>query len=184
MKNVVDLFKWLLEADIRVKNAVSLLVALFSVTVFYFASSRSWWFQEIQQGYGPIGVIIALSVVLLIAFLIAGLVYTGIAAIFQHVASRQSARRQEEARKQVVWENLSGLTRWQRRFLLRFIDEDRTQIADFQVGGYKAAWDFEMEVLLKKEIIIEHHQAGVYEIAPDYHDYLKQNWNRETGELA
>jgi hypothetical protein len=184
MKDIIDLFsKLLLEKDIRAKNAASLLVALLSVAVFYFASRHSQWFQDVE-GYGGIGVGVALLVVFLIAFLAVGLVYSGMTTYYQYVVSRQRAQQEAEQQQKTIRDNLDNLTDWQRKFLLRFIVEDRRQIPEFELGQFKAGWDFEVAVLVKKRIVKEHRRAGVYEIEPIYLDYLKANWNPEAGTLG
>ncbi len=182
MKDIVDFTKWLLEKDIRAKNAASFLVALLSVVVFYFTSKHCQWFQELKE-YGTIGVAVALLVVFLIAFLSAWLVYSGVAAYRQRIVSHQRAQQKAEQQQKNIRENLNSLTDWQRKFLLRFIVEDRRQIPEFEVGQYRAVWDFEMAVLIEKGIVKEHRQAGVYEIEPHCYDYLKENWNPQTGTL-
>ena len=183
MKHVFDLSKWLLEHDIRAKNAVSFLAALLSVVVFYFASRHCRWFQEIQ-GYAAIGVGVVLLMVFLIGFLSTWLVYSGVATHWQRLASRERAQEEAGQEKESLRNNLESLSDWQGKFLLRFIVEGRRQIPEFEVGRYKAAWDFEMGVLIEKGIVKEHRQARVYEIEPHYHDYLKENWNPETGALG
>lgn len=85
---------------------------------------------------------------------------------------------------ETIRHNLKGLTEWQRQFLLRFIVEQRMQMAEFEIGGYKAAWDFELEVLLSKGIVHKHSSASVYEIDPRYHEYLQKNWDPASGTLA
>jgi hypothetical protein len=64
-------------------------------------------------------------------------------------------------------QTLTCLTPWQRAFLLRLLREGRRQIPEWEVGQYRAAWDFEMEVLVRKGIVYDH--GGMYEIAPDYY---------------
>ena len=194
MNQMADLSKWLLEKDIRAKNAASCLLALLSVVVFYFASRHSEWFRELDR-YGAVGVGVALGVVFLSAFLATWLVYSGVAAYRHRVVSTRSAeqerilanqRAEQEADQQerLLRGNLDSLTTWQRGFLLRFIVEDRRQIPEFEVGQYKAAWDFEMAPLIAKRIVIYHRGGGgVYEIAPVYHAYVREHWNPQTGAL-
>lgn len=174
MKGVLGLFKWLLERDIRTKNATCLLTALVVAALFYFTFSNTAWFQGIE-GFGGVGVAVTLLVVLVGTYCAAWLVYSGVASQRQRVASRQRACRDVALKTRIVRRNLDGLTPWQRQFLLRFIVEGRTQIPDFEVGGYRAAWDFEMQVLINKEIVREHRNAGVYEIDRIYYDYLRKH---------
>ena len=189
MKDIAGLSKWLLEKDIRTKNATSLLVALLSVVVFFFASKHRGWFQDVES-YGPVGVAVALVIVLLTSFLSTSLIWSGIVTIWQQrVARKEKEERREiaartvEQKKRAVRASLESLTEWQRKFLLRFVVEDRTQIPEFEVGQFKATWDFEMAVLVEKGIILEHRRAGVFEIQPVYLEYLKANWNPKTGTL-
>lgn len=183
MRPLLDFLKRLLDMKTTIKNAVSLLVALVSVSVFYFTSKDSQWFEDLDE-YGLIGVGVSLSVVFLIGFLSAWLIYSGLATRRQRVASHRAALERAEQEIDAVRRNLDSLTPWQRTFLLRFIVERRTQIPDYEVGGYKAVWGSEMAVLVSKGIVKEHPQAGVYEIEPVYDGYLKQNWNPDTGGLS
>jgi len=184
MKNVIDLAKWLLERDIRTKNATSVLVALLSVVVCYFVSRRCLWFQELHQEYRAAGTAVAMLVVFLTAFLAAWLVYSGIAAHHGRVVSRRQARQKAEQQQRTIRDNLDSLTEWQRSFLRRFLAENRRQIPEWEVGQYRAAWDFEMSVLLNKRIVKAHSQSGtVYEIEPLYYVYLKEHWNPHTSTL-
>ena len=182
MKDFVDLAKWLLEKDIRAKNAASFLVALTSVVIFYFASRHCGWFREIE-GHGAPAIVFAFAIVFLIAFLGTWLVYSGVATYHQQVVSRRQAQEEAERKTTSVRNNLETLTNWQRKFLLRFIVERRTQIPEFEVGRFKAAWDFEMDVLIEKGIVKEHSSAGVFEIEPVYHQYLLEHWSPQTGAL-
>lgn len=184
MKEVVDFAKWLLERNIRAKNATSVLVALLSVAVCYFTSKHCQWFRELHE-YGAGGVPVALLVVFLTAFLGIWLIYSFIAARHQRVVSRHTAQREAEHQQRIIRDNLVSLTNWQRGFLLRFIVENRRQIPEFEVGTYKATWDFEVEVLIEKGIIKEHSSSGVdvHEIEPLYYAFLKERWNPQAGTL-
>ena len=155
MKDVGDLSKWFFEKDIRAKNAASLLVALLSVVIFYFASRHRDWFQDVER-FGATGIAVALLIVFLIALLSASLICSGVAASYRRVVARQRAGREAKQQKETIRDNLNSLTDWQRKFLLRFIVEGRTQIPEFEVGQFKAAWDFEMAVLVEKGIVKEH----------------------------
>jgi hypothetical protein len=183
MNPFLDLFTWLLEKDIRAKNAGALLIALLSVTCFYFSSRHFSWFKELDR-FGVLGVAVALLIVFLIAFLASSLIFSSVESRRHRAVSALKSQQKAEQRKAFIRNNLESLTDWQRRFLLRFIVERRTQIPEFEVGQYKAAWDFEMAVLVEKGIVIEHRRAGVYEIEPSYHAYLRDHWQQDTGELA
>ena len=183
MKDLIDVSKWLLEKDIRAKNGASFLAGLLGLVSFYFASRDREWFQHIEE-YGEAAIAVALVIVFLIAFLATWLVWSGVAASRQRMVAIQQAEGEAKESLMSVRNNLESLTAWQRQFLLRFITEGRTQIPEFEVGQYRAAWDFEMSVLVEKGIIQEHHRAGVYEIEPVCLVYLKQNWNPATGELG
>lgn len=194
MNPVAELFKWLLERDIRTKNAVSALVALVSVAVFYPQAHSSSWLRELER-YGGMGVAIALILVFFIAYLTVWLLYSGVAAYCHNCADRRNAENERIAEIQQAQEDdkqcrlairnkLESLTDWQRKFLLRFVVEGRTQIPTFEVGQYRAAWDFEMAVLIEKGIVQEHRRAGVYEIIPRYLKYLQENWDPKAGTLG
>jgi hypothetical protein len=112
----------------------------------------------------------------------------GVASVLGYTLSKEapaSQDRQTEAEqgKRAIRNTLESLSDWQRWFLLRFIVEGRRQIPDFEVGDFKAAWDFEMDVLIAKGIVRQY-RGGVYEIVPTYYEYLKKNWNPQAGTLA
>jgi hypothetical protein len=79
---------------------------------------------------------------------------------------------------------LFRLSPWQRSFIQRFVLENRNQIPEFEVGQYKAAWDFEMAVLIDKGIVREIPRSGVYEINTTYYNYLMQHWDPRTDDLC
>lgn len=183
MKHLVGFLQWLLERDIRTKNATSVLGALLSVIVFYFVSKPYQWFHDLHQEYGAGGTAVAMLAVFLAVFLGVWLVYSGIAAHHGRVATRRQAQQKVQQQQSAIRNNLESLTEWQCKFLLRFIVEDRRQIPAFEVGRYKAAWDFEMDVLIAKNII-KQHRGEVYEIHPLYHAYLIEHWDPATGTLG
>lgn len=141
------------------------------------------WSVWLEAHYGAVGVAVAVLMVFLMGFLSAWFVYSGVATHHKRVISRQRAQVEAELGTTFVRNNLESLTDWQRKFLLRFIVERRMQIPEFEVGQFKAAWDFEMAVLVEKGIVKEHRRAGVFEIEPIYHQFLLEHWNRETGAL-
>ena len=179
MNSALDFVKWLLEVDIRVRNALSVLLALLSIIVFHFTSKRTEWFEGLRV-YGGLGVPIALLVIALVVFLVTWLICCGADTIWR----RKRVLQRVEQEKRAVRSNLETLTGWQGQFLLRFLVEGRAQIPEWEIGGYKAVWGSEVEVLITKGMLKAHRHAGVYEIEPIYRDYLKQHWNPEAGTLA
>lgn len=166
MKHLVEFSKWLLEKEIRPKNAASALIALLSLVIFYFTSRHSEWFHELQQGHGAIGVAIAHLLVFLVVFLCTSLIYSRIADHHRQVV-----------RDRAIRDDLDALSDWQRRFLRRFIDEKRRQIPWGEVG-FPPVWEPEMNVLLSKGIVTDPSGNGeVYEIEPIYYHYLKEHYH-------
>jgi heme exporter protein D len=182
MKEVSELIKWFLEKDIRTKNAISMLVAIGSAFVFFMASHDRLWFQPIKT-YGAVAVGCSVISVAIAAFICTSLVYACVVASREKLLeeSRQSAAREAQLRS--IRDTLETLTDWQRMFLLRFIIEQRSQIPEFDVGQFRAVWDFEMAVLVEKGVVKDYRHAGVYEIAPVYREYLAHNWDPESGTL-
>lgn len=176
------ILKSLLEVNIRVKNATSVLFALASVFLVFVMARQSAWFHDVQ-GYGAMGVAVALSVVFLSTFLGVWLLLTGATALADRVGSRRRGRQRAEAQTDLILRNLDSLTEWQRSFLVRFVVENRMQMPEWEVGGYRALWGPEMDVLLAKQIIRQH-GGGMYEIEAAYYDYLNRNWDPETRRLA
>ena len=136
------------------------------------------------QVFGPIGVAVTMAVVFFAVFLATSLAFSGIAHHRHAVVSSEKAKREVEREKETIRRNLEGLTGWQRHFVARFLLESRTQIPESDVGGYRMVWGDEVQVLINKGIIREHRNAGVYEIEPKYHDYLKDHLDRDTGALV
>jgi hypothetical protein len=182
MKPLIDLTTWLLERDIRAKNAASVLLALLSAVCFYFITRHSQWMQEIDRR-GTLAVPIALVVVFLISFLTVWLIAAGILRQYERTIRRRQLQELADQKRISVRRTLESLTDWQRRFLLRFIVEGRTQIPEFEVGQFRAAWDFQMDVLVQKGVVRQHRRAGVYEIEPVYLEYLQENWDPQNGTL-
>ncbi|WP_425399081.1 hypothetical protein [Aeoliella sp.] len=183
MKPLVDLATWLLEKNIRAKNAVSLLCALLVVAIVYFTSADAAWIAELDKR-GPLGLPVALSVIFLTAFLSCWL----IASAVQQVATKRNARRKQldtaQQRELRLLDTLLSLTNWQRSFVLRYIEEGTTQIHEYEIGGHKVVWGPEVEMLVRKGIIRQHRRAGVYEIVPAYLNYLRTHWDPQTGKLS
>jgi len=183
MKEYLDFLRRLLEKDFPIKNVVCFLSALLLTVAFYSQSNSIQLFQEAKV-YGKIGVGVALVVVFLITLLGTWLVYFLVAALSKRANSRRRDLITSHEQDNAIRTTLLNLSPWQRRFVERFVLENRTQIPDFEVGGYRMAWDSEMAVLIHKRIIKEIPGSGVYEINPIYYNYLIQNWNPQTGELA
>lgn len=179
MKPVVDLAIWLLDKDIRVRNAASLLLALLTVAIVYFASMDSAWIADLDRR-GPLGLPIALTVILIGAFLS----YWLLGSAWLQIVAKRNARRKKEAtaeqRERHIVHTLDSLTDWQRGFVLRYIVEGTTQLQEYEIGGYKAVWGPEVEMLVQKGVIREHRSAGVYEIAVAYRNFLRTHWDPET----
>ena len=179
MKALVDLTTWLLEKDIRTKNAASLLLALITVAIVYFTSLGSAWLEDLDRR-GPLGLPVALSAVFLAAFLLYWLIGS---AWMQAAASRAARRKQEasvERRERQIVDTLESLTEWQRSFVFRYIVEGTTQIQEYEIGGYKAVWGSEVQMLIQKGVIHQHRRAGVYEIDSAYRKFLELHLDSDS----
>ncbi len=181
MKPLVDLATWLLEKNIRAKNATGFFVALLSVVVLYFASRHAQWFQELDRR-GSFALTVALLVAFLVAFLATWLIWSAIAGRHQRIAAIHEAERRRARRMEMIGENLAGLTDMQRRILLLFIEHRKTLIHEHEIGGYRVVWEPEVDVMVTKGIIIPH-RRGVYEIHRAYYQYLMDFLNPEVGAM-
>jgi len=183
MKPFTDLATWLLEKDIRTKNALSFLSALLAVVIFFFGSRDSDLINELDQR-GPLAEPVAFAVVFLITFLLVWLIGTA----FSSHQGRTNKERQRlaaaEKRQAHILRAIESLTEWQQGFVLRYIVENTTQIQEFEVGEYHAVWKPEMEMLIQKGVIRRHRKARVYEIEPAYRDYLLEHWDQQTEILS
>lgn len=182
MKPFIDLVTWLLEKEVRAKNAISVLLALATVIGVYFTSVGAEWRRDIDTR--PLGLAVALTIVFLMAFLVFSLIGSVVVSRNDRHAKQRLQNELAEQRERHIRRTLESLTDWQRSFVLRYIVERRTQIPDFEVGEYRAAWDYEMEMLVQKGVVRKHRRAGVYEIDPQYYDYLLDNWDSATGTLS
>jgi hypothetical protein len=182
MKPFVDLVTWLLEKDIRAKNAVSVLLALVTVVFVYLASAGANWRRDLDNR--PLGLSVALAIIFLMSFLVFSLFASAMISRKDRHAKQRRQGELLEQKKRHIRRTLESLTAWQRGFVLRYLVERTTQIPEFRVGAYRATWDYEMEMLVQKGVVREHRRAGVYEIDPQYHDYLLDHWDPVTGTLS
>ena len=172
MDKILDIFERLLYKNIRVKNATSFLCGLLAVAFFYFTSRKEEWFLEIQR-FGVPGLIVAFCIVFFIAFLSIWLIGSCAVWLYKESESRQIARKQAQRDKEIIRETLESLTEWQYDFLLRFVRERQHQIRSYEIGGYKAVWGPEMQVLISRDIVKQY--PGIYEINSRYYSYIEQD---------
>jgi hypothetical protein len=163
----VGLVKWIVEYDIAAKKAVSLVAGLIAAATLYLTRDTHGILRSVRNEFGLVGVAVALMVVAVIVFLVTHLVFGVVSAGRDKRCTIQRAQAEDERRRATMEQTLTCLTPWQRAFLLRLLREGRRQIPEWEVGQYRAAWDFEMEVLVRKGIVYDH--GGMYEIAPDYY---------------
>jgi len=173
MKPLFDFCTWLLEKDLRAKNAMSFLVALLAVVLLHFSSKDTPWVVDLDQR-SKFAYPIALLVGFLIVFLLVWSIY-GVTAWFrQQLIAKSRILQREEKQLMHVSETLENLSEWQERFLVRFINESKRQIQEHEIGGFKAVWGDEIEVLIAKGVIRRFRGTGVYEIESIYHDCLQE----------
>ena len=79
----------------------------------------------------------------------------------------------------MIVENLASLTDMQRRILFLFLEQGKTLIHEYEIGGYKAVWGPEVDAMVIKGIIIPH-RRGLYEIHRAYYEYLRDFLNPDT----
>lgn len=182
MKPIVDLITWFLEKNFRAKNAVSVFVALIAVVVVYFTSHGSTWVADLDKR-GTLAVPIALLNVFVAVYLLCWL----LASVWLHFAEKRSERcRREtmaERRELQIRDTLDSLNDWQRSFVLQFIVQGKTQIHEHEIGGFKSVWGSEVEMLVRKGVIIKHRRPDVYEIFPAFRKYLDAHWDPVSGTL-
>lgn len=179
MKQIIDLLKWLLEVDIRAKNATSVLLALLSVIAFFLLSRNTEWFRELAI-YGTPGIGAAHMLMFGIVFLATWLVYSGAEACFKKFASNRRARLSALEEEQDARRQLEALTDFQKELLRSLTVETKTQIHAFEIGPFEVVWKPEVQVLVHKGILKHYRREDVYEIEPRYVEYLKQLCLPET----
>ena len=176
------LIKWIIECHIAAEKAISLATALLAVVLFYLTRKWHGLLQAIQSDYGNVGAAAMFVVVFAVVFCIAHLASSAVigrakekkAALREkqeQKAARDLAALREKQKQSAMQGVLASLTPWQGQFLMRFIREGRRQIPEWEVGMYRAAWEHEVVVLIRKRIIFDH--GGVYEIAPDYYRLIQ-----------
>lgn len=181
-KTSLVFLKWLLSADHRLGNSSAFAAGIAFVAYIYIAAKERHWFPEIVAA-GPLAVAVGLFCAFLFAFLMMVLVWRCVAGLIVRFAARREERDGAHTEQARIRDTLVGLTEWQRSFVLRFIVQNQRLIAFFEVGGYSAVWEPEMDVLLRKRVIVLH-PGGMYELSAKYRLYLDQHWDQETGTLA
>ena len=176
-----DFGKWLLEVDIRWKNAVSALAGFLVTALAYLTARQADWFVELV-GRGGAWVAAALVVVFVITFLTVWLCLTVFVAGRNRRQLEHEALRRQYLELEETHATLQSLSDWQRSFLLRLVTTDSMQIREWEIGGYEAVWGPEVQFLCAKGILAKHH-GGVLEISRRYWTFLQAYWNRETGKL-
>jgi hypothetical protein len=152
MKSIADGITWLLEKDIRSKNAVAALVGLVAASIVYLTSRKSQWFLDLQQpNLIPAG--IALLVVFLIAFLITLLVWTAIAHRGEQQRTLQRVEDKETQRAMHVANNLRNLNDSQRGLLARFVRANKRHFEEFEIGGHKLVWQADVDMMVSWFIV-------------------------------
>ena len=182
MKDVFDTFVRILRAEPRTKNVVCLFVALLSAATLLPAVIHSGWFKSVVAVHASLVVVVVVGVVVC-CWLGAWMVWSLIAFSARRVNNRRELKHKAQQQETTIHEQLYTLSNWQRRFLLRLVDNGMHQIHAFEIGGYRAVWQDEMQALINKGIMRLHPGADVYEIERKYFRYISDNWDRETGRL-
>jgi hypothetical protein len=156
----------ILEKDIRFKIGVSALAALVGVGVFYFAFEGTEWFAKIDKRGLP-AVAGTLVIVALATFLIVLLPWLAVAAIYGRRGSRRKDAEDVVLREKVILKTVQRMTPWQRQFVHDLVKNNTRQTQDSQ-----SSWEPELEVLVLEGVIRESGK-GMYEITPDYFQYIQ-----------
>lgn len=170
---LASLVKLVVECDIAAMKAISLIVGMVAMTLFYLTRMWHGLLQTIQSDYGGKGVAVAFAVVFAGAFLLAHLASSLLLRQVRKKVDRDSHFLKEKQEQSGIEDILASLSIWQRQFLLRFIHEGRAQIQDWEIGQYQAVWGPEVEVLVRKGIVFDH--GGIYEIAHRFREYMRRS---------
>jgi hypothetical protein len=184
----LNFIKWLLEVDLRLKNAASFLVALVVVVIFFFAAYDAKWFRPIQNN-GNVAVSISLVVVFGMAFLASQIIASIIISNFDKKQAvkynneqLQLAKQEEKLQIIAMFEVLEKLNDWQRQFITMRVSQNQPQVARWDIGSFEAAWGPEVDVLIAKGIVYRPTRE-IYEITPDYWKFLKKHLDLDKGQL-
>ena len=172
MKFLVDLTTWLLDKDIRAKNALGALAGLLGVAIFYAAGNGTQWFADIDhRGVAVLGSVLA--GVFVAVFLTVTLIWTAVASRHHQKVKVRKAEERRDQRDQYILNNLDTLTDWQRALLVRCVQENKPQIERYEIGEYEAVWKPQVDVLVNKGILT-YHRGGVYEVNAPYYRMVQE----------
>lgn len=167
------LFKYILRYNIPANKAASLVFGLLAVMIFYLTRQRHGILETIKAEYGSAGVAIAFALLFLLVFFLTQLIGRVIIGRMNSRSARRMAAFRETQRQAAMANAVKSLSPWQMGFLRRFVDEGRSQIPEWKVGQFRAVWGPEVEVLIRKGIVLNH--RNVYEVVPEYRQYLQDS---------
>ena len=165
MKNIAEIIK--LFFDKKIAQNGRLLLSLIIAIILFLSLRDLPDFLDIKKEYGKITVGICL---LLIPFIIVNLA----ANKLQKARSKRGVLEQEIQKVVNMRKTLDGLTDYQYQLLGKFVSQNKSQFQDYEIGGYRAVWGREIEVLQEKRIIrqLTH---GVYEIQAEYFNLIAKD---------
>jgi len=115
---------------------------------------------EIRTQYGNTGIAVGFVVIWLMLFVTINLIGDRISAHMKQVKA-------EAQRIEHIYDNLNSLSISQKELLERFVLQNKRHFQDYEIGGYKAVWGRDVEVLKGKRILREP-AYGAYEIGEEY----------------
>lgn len=158
---------------------MSVLIAVLS----FFLCHKQEWFGELKSDYGNLAIGIFLFVCFLVPFLVFELICNKVSANKQEQSRRFNEFEMRKKKAVEIFETFNRLTDWQKKFLITNILQGKSQIKEYEIGGYKAVWEYDINALMGKRIINEL-SFGNYEINPAYYDYIEKYYNPKDETLS
>lgn len=168
MKNIAEIIKLFLDKKVA-QNGRLLLSLIIAIALFLLLRGNSV-LLEIENDYGKVGIGTCLFLLWLILFIIVNLA----ANKLQKARSKRRVLEQEVQKAVNMLRTLDSLTDYQYQLLRKFVSQNKSQLQDYEIGGYKAVWGRDIEVLQRKGVI-QQLTYGVYEIQAEYFDLIAKD---------
>jgi len=181
MNNILNILDRMLHFNPRIKNVIcTIFFALINSAIFIPYIATTAWYTSIVNIHTSMSYAVVVGFFVLI-WLAAWMIYTFIAWVFCCIKNHRDAVKNDISANNYIESQLSTLSDRQSKLLFGMVMRGKHQIQEHEIGGYNLVWEDEMRVLINKGIMKQHFATYTYEITPDYFQYIKDNWEPETG---
>jgi len=162
--------------DKKIAQNGRLLLSLIITIAFLLLFHNKPIFIKIKADYGKVGIGICILLFWLILFITINLIANKLSNNRRLRRQRKAELKRKEQNIIEIYDNLDSLSESQKSLLERFVLENKRQFQDYEIGGYKAVWGRDIEVLQAKGII-KTLTYGLYEINKKYFNLIKEHFN-------